>query len=190
MGTLAPSRKKKNGAANQDGSHFVTDLAGKSNLDASELMYSVLGRQVRNGSYPLHMAVRAGAPSNVVERILREGTSDLVLLVNKHGETVLHVALSEPSNIELVDLLLNDTSNRLEMSGIKDKQNGNLPIHTAAINGCSVEVTKELILLQPNSIHERNKQSKTPLDLAIEHRNCSEQVIRLLEISDHSESSL
>jgi ankyrin repeat protein len=189
MGTLVPSRKTKNITPKQEGNHFVTDLAGKSNLAPSELMYDALGYQVRDGSYPLHMAVRAGAPRNVVERILRED-GDLVLLTNKYGETVLHVALSVPSNAEVVDLILNDTPSRLAMSSIKDKHNGNLPIHSAAKHGCVVEVAKELMLLHPNSIHERNKQSKTPLDLAIEHGTCSEHVIRLLSISDHSESSL
>ena len=191
MGSLVPSKKTKNRCNNnQETVHFVTGLAGKSNLASTEVMYGTLSTQIRDGSYPLHMAVQAGAPLNVVERILREG-SDLALQQNKRGETVLHVALSASTqNEHVIDLLLNDRNIGLAASGVKDKRNGNLPIHIAAMTGCSVEAAKELIEFHPKSIHEMNKQSKTPLDLALEYSNCSEDVARLFEIIDHSESSL
>ena len=153
-------------------------------------MYGTLSNQIRDGSYPLHMAIQAGAPLNVVERILRED-SDQALLQNKFGMTPLHVALSSPSKDEdiVILFLVEDKEHRFTVSGIKDKQHGNLPLHTAAMTGCSIDVAKELLLLHPESIHEKNKQSKTPLDLAIEYSQCSDKVIRLLEISDDSESS-
>jgi ankyrin repeat protein len=186
MGQLVVSKKQN--TEKHETHHFVTDLAGKSNLESSDALHGALDQQVRDGSYPLHMAIAAGAPRNVVDLILGEADDDVLLMVNKHGETSLHIALANPSNEEFVDLLI-ETSKKCELTRIKDKRH-NLPIHTAATFGCSVGVAKKLLLIYPNSIHKKNKESKTPLDLATEYGRCSEEVIRLFEISDHSETSL
>jgi ankyrin repeat protein len=189
MGELAPAKKRYSVVdKGKNNNHFVTDLAGKSNLRSSDA--GDLNLQIRDGSYPLHMAIEAGCSRNVVELMLREDT-DLLLLTNKHGETPLHVALSPrpSSNDEIVDLLLTETPNRLELTRIREKRHGNLPIHTAATHGCSVDLAKKLLRLHPNSIHEKNNEFKNPLDLAVACGRCSEKVLRLFEISVHSEAT-
>jgi ankyrin repeat protein len=187
MGEPAP--RKKRSVEQAEMQHFVTDKAGKSNLTASATLY-VLDQQVRDGSYPLHMALQAGTSRSVVKLILGgEEGEDLLLLTNKHGETPLHIARANPTNEDLVDLLT-ESYHSFEMMRMKEKQHGDLPVHVAATHGCSVAVAKTLLRIHPNSIHEKNKDSKAPLDLVLEQGHCSEQVVRLFDNSDHSETSL
>ena len=193
MGHLVPKKKKaanlSTGTNNNQQQHFVTDLAGRSNLQCADTMYGVLDHQVRDGSYPLHMAIAAGAPVNVIGLIVGEVRGKGILqLVDKHGETPLHFAVAGRSSDEVVDLLCEATET-VGLMHVKDKS-GNLPVHIAAMKGCSTSVAKRLLLLFPQSIHETNNEMKTPLDLALEHGKCSDEVVRLFEISDHSETSL
>jgi ankyrin repeat protein len=204
MGELAPAAKKRHSVDAKNNNHFVTDLAGKSNLRSS-YGGDLLDLQIRDGSYPLHMAIEAGCSRNVVELLMlvRGGedtptSTDLLLLTNKHGETPLHVALANPSSSgangdELVDWLLTEqTSNRCGelTTRMREKRHGNLPIHAAATHGCSVVLAKKLLLWHPNSIHEKNNEDKTPLDLAVECGRCSEKVLRLFESRDPSEATI
>ena len=300
MGDPAPSSRRvvrKNGSSsgstnmnNDDGRyHFVTDTAGgKSNLlhtsnTGSYHWFEALKvvqhkDHIRDGSYPLHMAVEAaGAPREVIEMLIRGANeylelnnnnnngnnihdkTNVLLLTNKHGETPLHIALKEndekssmmgssssSSNdwtmtvddrgndkYQMIYTLLHGdkvsspptspkvakkavvkggggatTTASLTTSAtatkkppnvnvssslahavtrIKEKRHGNLPLHTAAQYGCSVSVAKLLLQHYPNAIHEQNLDKKTPLQLALEYNHCSDDVLRLLEISDHAE---
>jgi hypothetical protein len=183
MGNPAPPRTTRN--SKEGTQHFVTDTASKPSGNPIDLWYESLTHQIRDGSYPLHEAVAAGAPRGVIEMILKEA-DDVLLLTNKHGETPLHIALANQSIVDgdVMDIL---AGTNLSITRVKEKDHGNLPIHTAAAHGCSVAVAKKLLEIHPNSIHERNDDFKTPLDLAMEYGRCSEDVVRLFTISDHAE---
>lgn len=132
------------------------------------------------------MAVKAGAPRDVIETLIK-AADDVLLMANKYGETPLHVALATTDHRvddEVVEVLIANGTNALH---IKDKTHKNLPIHVAAIHGCSVRVAKALLEHYMNSIHEMNMDGKTALDLAVETGKCREDVLRLFEISDNSE---
>jgi ankyrin repeat protein len=172
--------------------HFVTNTAGKSNLDSPNLWFDSLAQsQDRDGSYPLHIAVAAGAPQAVVEMLIRASASeDSLLLTNKHGETPLHLALIHRADDAVIGVLLGTSSNQtMALTHAREKRNGNLPIHTAATAGCSVVVAKKLLKDHPNSIHEKNQQLHTPLELALASGRCSDDVVRLLELSDDAEDA-
>jgi ankyrin repeat protein len=169
--------------------HFVTDTAGKSNLNSPNLWFDSLAQsQDRDGSYPLHMAVANGAPPVVVEMLIRAASEDSLLLTNKHGEKPLHLALIHQADDEAIGVLLGTSANQtMALTHAREKRHGNLPIHTAATAGCSVVVAKKLLQGHPNSIHEKNQQLQTPLELALVSGRCSDDVVRLLELSDDAE---
>lgn len=166
--------------------HFVSDMAEKSNLELAATRYS-LGEQVRDGSYPLLMAIENGATCAVIETILHGHREDLLRLTNKFGETALHLALKNHPNENLVTMLLQSSLADLLVHA-KEKKHGNLPIHAAAMMGCSPTVMTQLLCLHPDSIFEKNADGKTPLDIAVESKHCPEEVVRLLEITEHHES--
>lgn len=183
MGNPAPPRKKRVSTSNgKEPDHFVTPHEG---TNFSEIRFQNLSKQLRDGAYPLHMAVKAGAPKHVLE-VLIKAADDVLLMQNKFGETPLHIALARekcsatPESDEIMELLIQQCRNALH---IKDKAHKNLPLHIAAINGCSVRVAKALLCEYMHSIHETNDNGKTALDLALESGKCDEDVLRLLEIS-------
>jgi hypothetical protein len=69
----------------------------------------------------------------------------------------------------------------------REARHGNLPIHVAAMMGCSETIVKELLSLYPDSIFEKNSLGLTPVDLALEYGRCNGETVRVLEISDHIE---
>lgn len=178
MGSPAP-RTRVNPLAPKPTDHMTFDP--KLNVqDSVDLRYQGHGTQLRDGAYPLHMAVIAGASVGVLELLIKEAP-DVLLLTNKLGETPLHLALQQTRNEDVVELLL-----RCEPKAIRVRdKHGDLPIHVAARSGCSIHIGKDLLELWPESIHETNGSSLTPMVLAIQHGNCSDDVLRLLEITDH-----
>jgi ankyrin repeat protein len=164
--------------------HFVSDLAGKANLEATITRYC-LGEQTRDGSYPLLMAIQHGATCPVVQTMLRGNRETPLLQTNKFGENALHLALLNAGNDHGVIAMLLQSSKNCLLVQAKETRHGNLPIHVAAMRGCSVTIVNQLLLLDPDSIFEKNRAGKTPLDLAIEYGRCLEEVVRLLEISEH-----
>lgn len=125
------------------------------------------------------MALMAGAPEKVIELLVKEAP-DVLLQVNKFGETPLHVALRCHSPDDVVEVLTKTCANAIHAH---DKQHGNLPIHTAAMNGCTVRVAKDLLELWPEMIHETNGDGLTPMDLALRYEKCSEEIVRLFQIT-------
>jgi ankyrin repeat protein len=193
MGDLVIKKHKTsrlmNNEHDDDGSHlyFVTDMAGKANLEATITRYS-LGEQIRDGSYPLLMAIQSGTTCPVVQTMLRGNIMEnrLLLQTNKFGETALHLALlnAEEHDHGVITMLLQSSKNSFLVEA-KEKRHGNLPIHIAAMRGCSATIVDQLLSLEPDSIFGKNRAGKTPLDLAIEYGHCREEVVRLLEISEH-----
>lgn len=168
--------------------HFVTDTAGKSNLHHNHsMMYS---EQIRDGSFPLLMAIHNGATSNVVETMLAHQHDYLLNETNKYGETALHLALGrEDGGLDIALLLLSTSGNYL-LAMAKEVRTGCLPIHVLAATATKpspllLSLATELLQLHPDSIFDKNGDGMTPLDVANDNEECPEELIRLLEISDH-----
>lgn len=175
MGDPAPCRKESL-KARREGDHFVR----RDRANFAEARFQSLSHQVRDGAYALHIAVGNGATRPVVELLIK-AASDVLLLVNKYGETPLHVALATGAGDDVVEVLVEYGLSALSM---KDKSHKNTPLHIAAMDGCSVAVAKTLLKKCMSAIHEKNFDGMTPLDLAIDAGKCSDEVIRLLEMSD------
>jgi ankyrin repeat protein len=181
IGNLA-SRKTSSMNESKSTDHVIIDPSGGMRAKHSvDLRFDVTNNQIRDGAYPLHMAVSSGAPLGVIEMLIKDA-DDVLLMTNKYGETPLHLALMQDDS-EVVQVLIGYGPAALR---IRDMKNGYLPIHTAAAAGLSVNVAKCLIETWPESIHEKNAEGLTPLDIAAKTTNCSEEVLRLLEISDHA----
>jgi ankyrin repeat protein len=180
MGSLAPRQKRKPLHEKKDTNHFLSRDDGS---NFAETRFQNLALQIRDGAYPLHIAVAAGAIRPVLEMLIKEAP-DILLMTNKFGETPLHVALATGAEDYVVELLIEHGADALQM---KEETHNNLPIHYAGVHGCSVVVAKALLEHNLHSIHEINKDGKTALDLAMESGKCTEAVLRLFEISDNSE---
>lgn len=125
----------------------------------SFVLHDAIAHQVRDGSYPLHMAMQNGTTASTVERMIAVDVGVLEL-INKRGETLLHIAVANNESDEIVKLLLK-TPNGISLVRSKESSHGNLPIHTAVIHGCSVEVAKELLRLYPRRFTRRTMISKS-----------------------------
>ena len=179
MGDPAPKRKPKPGKESPHPDHFVSRDDG---TNFSEIRFQSMSTQVRDGAYPLHMAVQSGAPRSVLTMII-QAAEDVLLKTNKFGETPLHVALARNVEEDVIDLLVEHESQALRVTDT----NQNLPLHVAAAHGCSVRVAKTLLQQYPSSLQEKNRNGKTPFELALETGNSQAEVIRLLETKDPSE---
>lgn len=182
MGQLVSPRKKKVAPADPNNQHFVTDLAGKSRLSPSLALENILSHQIRDGSYPLHMAIEKGTTRSILNLMLQEDI-DILEFQNKRGETPLHIALAKNESDEVIELLLK-TPNVLSLLKTKDKTFGNLPIHTGATYGCKKDTMEYLLWQYPLSIFAKNNSGHTPLDLAQESGRCSCDVIEFLNSID------
>jgi hypothetical protein len=171
--------------------HPILDPHGRSGSSprlTSRTYDSVLSSQERDGSFPLHMAIRSRAPRSVLEMLVKEDP-DSHALRNKFGETPLHVAIRQDAEWSEEDGSKDTAEVLLELLHpdvlrIRDGR-GNLPLHVAAVHGCSVHVAKGLLEAWPGSIRERSGEpdAPTPLELAIQRGKCDEHVLRLLSIS-------
>jgi len=197
MGSPAP--KKRRG---HETDHAVIDHnEGMAQANFLKLRYeNVSNQQVRDGAYPIHMAIQSHAPIAVLEMLVKAGSEtseeSILLKRNKFGETPLHIALRArdrdeelgPKDREMIDemiveMLLKSSPDSSRIRCGKEK-GGNLPIHLAAMYGCSVHVAKDLLETWPESIHEKNGDGLTPMELANRHGHCSNEVMRLFAITD------
>jgi ankyrin repeat protein len=185
IGDPPPPGGKPVGLRPKETDHVLIDqTAGMASKRFSDLHFAATGRQVRDGAYPLHMAAAAKAPAPVIEMLVR-GADSVLTKTNKRGETPLHVALRTAGvDEEVVETLVRCGPGALR---VRDGGHGNLPIHAAmAAAECSVRVAKALLETWPGSVHERNAAGLTPLELALRHGKCSDEVLRLVEISDRA----
>ena len=60
--------------------------------------------QIRDGSYPLHMAISSGAPIEVLQ-ILVKAAPDVALKTDKFGQTCLDLVVKCGGTPEAVDLI-------------------------------------------------------------------------------------
>lgn len=150
-----------------------------------DMRFQAVETQIRDGAYPLHMAIASKASKNVIEMLMREAP-DVLRMTNKYGETPLHVALASDTDTETVELLLHMKE---DIDALKkaEKRHGNLPLHLAASRGCTDGVAVLLMTEYPAAAGEANAEGKTPLDLARELGHCSEDFLHLLETYGVSE---
>lgn len=150
----------------------------------------LLSFQERDGSFPLHMAIRSRAPRGVLEMLVKE-EPDSAALRNKFGETPLHVAIRQDAeeaaeNGDGSGGVAEWLVGQLSPAAVRARDaRGNLPLHVAAMRGCSVHAAKGLLEAWPGSIRERSGEpgAPTPLELAAQRGKCDEHVLRLLSIS-------
>jgi ankyrin repeat protein len=177
MGSPAPGRKRDTPLSKFNDQHLLSH-----HVNLSEARFQGLTAQIRDGAYPLHMAIKAGAPKAVVEMILKED-KQVLHMADKFGQTPLHVAIVANTGDEIIELLVDHGGAKAVHATDNAK---NLPIHLAAWHGCSMTVATTLLLHYLASIHETNAAGMTPIDLAMESKKCDEAAMRLLEITDHS----
>lgn len=186
MGNPAPKRKPS--LDKRDDDHPIVDATRRLSIKSTDLKFEDASHQIRDGAYPLHMAVASKASKVVVEMVMN-GAPDVLTMTNKFGETPLHVAMAVGADTEIVELLLHRKED-LGALAMADKVHGNLPLHLAAIHGCRDGVALLLMTEYPGAVKVKNNDGKTPLDLAREYKHCSDDFIRLLERESMSPKSV
>lgn len=188
MGSLAsPSRKRSSSLSNESERilHPILDHnQGMDHATFTDLQFAQAHAQIRDGAYPLHMALRNGASVGVVEMLIKasEGSdigSNILLLENKWGETPLHVACAAAADEDVIRILVQMAP---EAAHRQDHQ-GNLPVHDLVVQGesCTVHAAKDLLEVWPGMVFATNQAGKTALDMASCH-GCSPEVLHLMDI--------
>lgn len=178
MGNLAP-RKCKTIADRKDSDHVIVDGTRRFSGTVTDLRFEAANQQIRDGAYPLHMAIASKSSKAVVEMLMR-AAPQVLQMTNKFGETPLHVAMAVDADTEIVELLLHNRED-LGALAMADKIHGNIPLHLAAIHGCRDGVAVLLLTEYPGASKVKNAEGKTPLDLAQENNRCSSDFLHLLE---------
>jgi ankyrin repeat protein len=186
MGEPAP-RNASDFTTRKEGDHAVTDAAARAAMDAVQLRFDAFREgEKRDGAYPIHMAIAAGASKRIIEALILEA-DDVTHMTNKYGETPLHIAVAtRTKEYDLVELILTAF---FGAACLADKRNGDLPLHVAVVHGCPLEVAKRLLETFPMAAQQRNIHRKLPLDLAIASGTCTEEVISFLRQTKHYEES-
>jgi ankyrin repeat protein len=154
------------------------------------------GHQIRDGSYPLHMAIKSAAPKEILEMLIKEAP-EVTSLTDKFGQTCLHMAVkngeiddpvqnssentNHPVAIEVVDLIHSIDSNQVKAKDQADQ----LPLHAACQAGCSIDVMEYLVRAYPDAVNVKDKSGRRPLDVAVTFGLCSKDVTDFLsKLSD------
>ena len=162
IGYPAPPRQSLLSSPSTTHRHVVVDGIARSGVSNVDLRFQSIDAQLRDGSYPLHIACMSNNPATVsVIQMLLDGAADVVSWTNKYSETPLHLALSAGICDDGIKSLLEcDTSNK--SLSIQEEQQGNLPLHLATQYGYSMSIVEEMINRYPESRAVENKQGKTP----------------------------
>jgi ankyrin repeat protein len=65
-------------------------------------------------------------------------------------------------------------------ASVSNDSNGDLPLHCASSHNCPLKVIEALYNAYPDGAHQKNNDSKTPLDLAVEN-GASPEVVAFLQ---------
>ncbi len=127
---------------------------------------------------------------NIVQLFLETASADLINAIDDNGCSALHHAAEHP-NVGMLELLLNDPS----ISPALQNLQGNLPLHTAVIDGNIKHAELLLGKMSAEQIGIANSNSDTALNIAVYKSN--RELVRILLIAmgptltlDKLESSL
>ena len=120
--------------------HFIIDASERTGRCTADLCFRNPEQtlQIRDGSYPLHMAIASGATPSVVRILLQEAPA-VARFTDKCRRTPLHVALEVRAPPDVVRLMLSADAG---VASISENTRKNLPLHVACIHGCCVKVAK------------------------------------------------
>lgn len=157
---------------------------------SAEYRFDAIRHQIRDGAYPLHMAV-SGMNDQVsmeVIELLVGKAPEVLLQTNKLGETPLHVALKHLDLVEapVIEYMILKEPRALS---IQDKAKGNTPIHTIASQDIfSERIIEAMIHARNDLVSLLNRDGFAPVDLAKENKCCGDQVIEVMQryTSQHS----
>lgn len=117
----------------------------------AERRFEERSQQVRDGSYPLHMAISSGAPKQVLEMLVKEAP-EVASKTNKFGQTCLHLAVKNGGtandevgcSIDVAKFLVHAYPESAQMKN----KDGNRPLDVAVAFGrCSKELINYLLAL-------------------------------------------
>lgn len=111
---------------------------------------------------PIHEALVAGAPYNVIEALLSAYPDSVYCMESSYKRLPLHCACRKNANPEVVELLLN----RYADAALTADNLGRLPVHYALSNGADEKVVNLILKTKPNSARGFDKRGWTPLHVA------------------------
>jgi ankyrin repeat protein len=158
MGDPAPSKTAH--AHKASSYHAIVDPSSGMRRDSTELHYDLLSQQARDGGYPLHIAIQAGAPCSVLERLIRRAP-EVLLKTDKFDRTPLHLALTKGLHVPMdeLGLLLSSDIRALD---VRD-DHGCLPIDYAVQYGCGDDVVRRLVECSAGGLRTINPEGFTPM---------------------------
>ena len=133
---------------------------------------SNFGQQVlessTNGDFPIHIACKKGH-IDVVKELLKQEWPNPIELLNKEGQSILHVAAKSGENTVVKTVLECSKLEELLNAGDKD---GNTALHLASMNLHAV-VLCSLTWDKRVDLKRKNKNGLTAIDIAVGIRTCS-----------------
>jgi hypothetical protein len=131
-------------------------------------LQSVTLRRQNTVVYPLHAAVCMNPPLSFLEKLVSAFPTAVQIPDDQNGRMPLHWAClsSAPAPIlrKLVDMYPTACK-------VLDKSHGRLPVHYLAIHAHSLQQLAIVLEVEQRGVISKDKQSKTPLDLAQESSN-------------------
>jgi ankyrin repeat protein len=114
---------------------------------------------------PIHLACMAQVPIDTLKILIDEYKQGLSR-VDKDGNTPLHYACDHAdADLDVVDMLA--IKNKKAVL-VKNKTNGQTPMHLAVHRGCRLEIIEALFLTEPDRILSlADKQGNIPLHVAV-----------------------
>ena len=143
--------------------HPVIDGTHRRGINAYDLRFTDHAKhQVRDGAYPMHIAISNGAPLDVIN-LLMENAPDVLVMGDKFHRTPLHLASARYDlSLDLVQLLVNYDSTPLHECDC----NNELPLHIACKNEhAPVDVIRFLVNSNPAALYLANKDGFHPVEL-------------------------
>ena len=118
-----------------------------------------------DGYYPIHIASRKGH-IHVIKKFL-DKNPDMIELLNEEGQNILHVAAMY-GKAKVVAHMLKRHDLKVEMLINNEDENGNTPLHLAAVEGHPMVVS---ILTWDKRVDLKalNKEGKRAVDIALNH---------------------
>jgi hypothetical protein len=114
-------------------------------------------------TYPLNLAIQHGACNQVLEMLADAAPQVLTTFDGSLREAPIFVFLKyHPHNCVLFDKLLLDCPS---VAYMKDRHDNTIT-HVGARQGVSLEMIRHMVILNPESLRQRNFHGRTPLELA------------------------